>query len=187
VFENWLLVLIWMIVIAFLAVGGVRGLRRSALARQAKGPPSEPASTAQVDAQPNQTTAPQAQPFNPIALAKQLEEPYGAVSHPGDMLGSPEFEAGVARLTDPAVPLDQVVNYCVGANEQLAALGAEALARRDDSASATARVATRLHSANVWVGFFMLRFLDARADRSVIGLALPRRWMTKASRRCSAF
>ena len=171
-FENWLLVLIWMIVIAFLAVGGVRGLRRSALARQAKAPVREPASTAQVDAQPNQTTAPQAQPFNPIALAKQLEEPYGAVSHPGDLLGSPEFETGVARLSDPSVPLDQVVNYCVGANEQLAALGAEALARRDDSASATARVATRLHSANVWVGFFMLRFLEARADRPVIGLAL---------------
>ena len=170
--ENWILVLIWIIVIVFLAMGGVRGLRRRTLARQAKGTASPPSSSTQADAQPNQTATPQAQPFNPIALAKQLEEPYGAVSHPGDLLGNPEFEAGVARLTDPGVPLDQVVNYCVGANEQLAALGAEALARRDDSASATARVASRLHSVNVWVGFFMLRFLEARADRPVIGLAL---------------
>jgi ATP-dependent Clp protease ATP-binding subunit ClpC len=171
--ENWLLVLIWMIVAAFLAVGGVRGYRRNALARQAKKrPASEPANAALADAQTRQATAPQAQPLNPMALAKQLEEPYGAVSHPGDLLGNPGFEAGVARLTDAAVPLDQVVNYCVGANEQLAALGAEALARREDSAVATVRVARRLHSANVWVGFFMLRFLAARADRPVIGLVL---------------
>jgi ATP-dependent Clp protease ATP-binding subunit ClpC len=170
--ENWLLVLIWMIVIAFLAVASVRGYRRRALARQVKGPALQPASAAPPDAQASPTTLPQTQPLNPIALAKRLEEPYGAVSHPGDLLSNADFEAGVARLMDPAVPLDQLVNFCVGANEQLAALGAETLARREDSASATVRVARRLHSANVWVGFFMLRFLVARADRPVIGLAL---------------
>jgi ATP-dependent Clp protease ATP-binding subunit ClpC len=170
--ENWVLVLILVIVIAFLAAGSVRGFRRKVPARQAKGPAAQAASAAPVDTQTSQTAPPQAQPLNPIALAKRLEEPYGAVSHPGDLLNNSEFEAGIVRLADPAVPLEQVVNYCVGANEQLAALGAEALGRREDSASATLRVARRLHSANVWVGFFMLRFLEARADRAVIGLAL---------------
>src|SRR5258708_2971616 len=124
--ENWVLVLIWIIVIAFVAMGGMRGLRRKSPAHQTRGQPPQRGGAVPADGQPKQTSAPLAQPFNPIALAKQLEGPYGAVSHPVDLLGSPEFEAGVARLMNPAVPLDQVVNYCVGANEQLAALAAEA-------------------------------------------------------------
>ncbi len=170
--ENWILVSIWIIVIAFLGLGGLRGFRRKGVARKTMAPPPQPAAGAPAQAQVPPKTEQQTQPFSPIAIAKRLEEPYGAVSHPGDLLGNAEFEAGVARLADAVVPLDQLVNYCVGANEQLAALGAEALARREDSASATARVARRLHSANVWVGFFMLRFLEARADRPVIGLVL---------------
>ena len=170
--ENWLLVLFWVIVIAFVGVGGVRGFRRNAPARQPKAPPLQPGPGAPSQAQTPTATERKAEPFNPIALGKQIEEAYVAVSHPGDLLGNAEFEAGVTRLMDPGIPLDQVVNYCIGANEHLAALAAEALARREDSASAALRVASRIRSGNVWVGFFMLRFLVARADRPVIGLTL---------------
>ena len=84
--ENWVLVLIWIIVIAFVAMGGMRGLRRKSPAHQTREPAPQPAGAAPADAQPKQPSAPLAQPFNPIALAKQLEEPYGAVSHPADLL-----------------------------------------------------------------------------------------------------
>ena len=179
--ENWLITLIWVIVLAFVAVGGMRGVRRSTAARRAKTPKPRPPGAAPADARQAAASALQAEPFNPIALAKKLEEPYGAASHPGDLLVNPDFARGVAQLADAAVPLEQVVTYCVGANEQLAALGAEALARRSDSASATARVAGHLHFANVWTGFFMLRFLQAHADRPVIGrvLAQARQWWAR--------
>jgi len=179
--ENWLLVLFWVIVIAFVGVGGVRGFRRNAPARQPKTPLQQPGPGAPSQAQPPTATERPAEPLNAVALGKQIEEAYGAVSHPGDLLGNAQFEEGVARLADPAVPLDQVVNYCVGANEQLAALGAEALARRSDTAAATARVAGHLHFANVWTGFFMLRFLERNADRPVIGLVLAeaRQWWAR--------
>ena len=103
---------------------------------------------------------------------QELEEYYDSSAHPQDLLGNNEFEAGVANLAAPDVQLEQVVNYCLGANERLAALGAEALARRTDSAPAVVRVASHLHNSNVWIAFFILRFLQARADRPVIGLTL---------------
>jgi ATP-dependent Clp protease ATP-binding subunit ClpC len=179
--EDWLHVLILVIVIAFVAFGAKRGFRRKGHARQPTASSSQPAKGKAADSQPTSATAPPSQPFNPIALAKKLEEPYNSASHPGDLLTNPDFAAGVARLADAAVPLDQVVNFCVGANEQLAALGAEALARRSDSASATTRVAGHLHFANVWTGFFMLRFLEVHADRPVIGLVLAeaRQWWAR--------
>src|SRR5262249_48800661 len=67
---------------------------------------------------------------------------------------------------------------CVGANPQLAAFGAEALARRQDSAPAVERVVTHLRYANVWTVFYILRFLDARATGPMIGpvLAQTRTW-----------
>jgi hypothetical protein len=73
---------------------------------------------------------------------------------------------------DPAVPLDQLVNFCVGANEQLAALGAEALARREEQ-----RVCDRTRRAPAPLCKCLGRvlhaaFLVARADRPVISLAL---------------
>ena len=163
--ENWLIALIWVLVIAFVAAGGLRGFRRAP--RRSKPEPPAPPST-----HPPQGRRDQPEPFNALAVAKQLEEPYGSASHPADLLGNPIFQAGVTHLADRAVPLEQVVTYCIGANEQLAALGAEALARRGDSASATPRVATHFHFANVWTGFFMLRFLEAHADRPVIGTVL---------------
>ena len=171
--ENWLIFLIWIIVIAFLALGAARGLRRRTAVRLAKAPVPKADANAPATAAVN-PPAPAAEPFNPAALAKKLEEPYGAASHPVDLLGNADFQGGVARLAGSEVSLDQAVNYCVGANEQLAAVGAEALARRTDSASAAVRVAEHMHFANVWTGFFILRFLEARADRPVIGLVLAR-------------
>jgi ATP-dependent Clp protease ATP-binding subunit ClpC len=180
-FLDWPIVWIVVAVVVIMAIGKLAALRRNAPPRGGTLSSPRPAGNAPADVRPTQTAAPQAEPFNPIALAKKLEEPYGAASHPGDLLSNPDFEGGVMRLADPAVPLEQVVIYCVGANEQLAALGAEALARRGDSASATARVAGHLHFANVWTGFFMLRFLEVHADRPVIGLVLAeaRQWWAR--------
>src|SRR5215471_18162914 len=172
--ETWLIILIWLLVVALLAVGALHLFRRGPRRKKDEVPaaPGAPLSPDNGD---------QDQPFNPLAITKQLEEPYGSASHPSDLLGNPIFQAGVAHLASPAVPLEQVVTYCIGANEQLAALGAEALARRRDSSSATPRVATHFHFANVWTAFFMLRFLEAHADRPVIGtvLAEARPWWAR--------
>src|SRR4029077_6135361 len=109
-------------------------------------------------AQRTETTALQ---VNALTLSKSFEEYYDSSAHPQNLLGNNEFQAGVANLAAPDVQLEQVINYCLGANERLAALAAEALARRTDSVPAVVRVASHLHNSNVWIAFFVLRFLQA--------------------------
>ena len=172
--KDWLLVWLGVIAIAFLAVRGLRSLRRNAPPPNpaAPAPPRPAAATPASPAQTAGAPPAEAKPSSPLVLADKFREFYEACAHPEDLLGNSDFEAGVVRLCDPSIPLDQVVNYCMGANAQLAALGAEALARRADSAPAIARVVDHLRYANVWTVFFILRFLDARADRPAIGLVL---------------
>ena len=107
-------------------------------------------------------------------LADSLREFYEASSHPHDLLGHAAFEAGAARLTDPELPLEQVINYCIGANHQLASMAAEALLRRPDSTRAVERVVPYLRMANVWTMYHILRFLQERAEVPVIGSVLVR-------------
>ena len=177
--SDWLVVWIGVIIVGIVAVRGLVALRRGSPSGPPKARP--PASTDSAAGEPRAVSAPSLQlpvpaqlagsaepgtpPFSPLVLSKQLEEFYDSSAHPEDLLGNSDFEAGVARLRRPCRALDQVVNYCMGANAQLAALGAEALARRADSAPAVARAFGHLRYANVWTVFFILRFLDARTDR----------------------
>lgn len=105
-------------------------------------------------------------------LAAAMSDFYDQSAHPLDLEGNAHFRAGVARMADLAMPLDQVVNFAVGANSQLAAMAGAALAQRDDSAPATQRALGALRFARVWTVFYLLRFLVARADRPVVGAAL---------------
>jgi len=169
--SQWLLIWIGVIIVGIVAARGLRALRRhSSLASPTPPLPASTHTAVPGGAAPG--TDPTAQHVNALPLSKSLEEFYDSSAHPQDLLGNNEFQARVASLAAPDVQLEQVVNYCLGANERLAALGAEALARRTDSAPAVVRVAGHLHHSNVWIAFFILRFLLARADQSVIGLTL---------------
>jgi len=169
--SQWLLIWIGVIIVGIVTVRGLRALRRqSPLAPTT--PPLPASADTVVPAGSAQRTETTALPINALTLSKSFEEYYDSSAHPQNLLGNNEFQAGVANLAAPDVQLEQVINYCLGANERLAALAAEALARRTDSVPAVVRVASHLHNSNVWIAFFVLRFLQARADRPVIGLTL---------------
>jgi len=81
--ENWLIALIWVLVIALVVWGTLRVQRaRRRSKRKIPAPPGAPPTPGRAD---------QPEPFNPLAIAKQLEEPYGSASHPADLLGNPIF------------------------------------------------------------------------------------------------
>jgi ATP-dependent Clp protease ATP-binding subunit ClpC len=145
-------------VVFALSRSGARRVPAAALAPQAEPPPPPPAGSAQ--------------PPSLQELATRLQPFYDSTSHPQDLEANAEFQEGVARFADPRTPLEQVVNACVGANMYLAAMAAAALALRDDSAPAIARVISHLRFANVWTVYYIFRFLDARVDRPVICAAL---------------
>jgi ATP-dependent Clp protease ATP-binding subunit ClpC len=102
-------------------------------------------------------------------LADALRPLYEASSHPQDLLAMAPFQEGVRVMSDAAVPLEYVVNTCVGANHPAAAMAAEALAHRPDSAVCIGRVVPYLEHANVWTAYYILRFLQARAEKPVVG------------------
>ena len=110
-----------------------------------------------------------------------LAPAYESSSHPQDLESHPAFQRGVACLCDPAVPLEHVVNFCVGANVHLAAIAAEALARRPDGTAAVPRVLAYLVYANAWTAFYILRFLGQRAEQPVIAqvVLLARDWWAR--------
>ncbi len=103
-------------------------------------------------------------------IAEQLEPNEATkLGNPHDILGHELFEEGVSLLTEPAVPLDQVVGYALGTNWVVGIMGSEALARRADARPAVQRVLTNIGQSVQWPLFFRLRFLGVHADRPVIG------------------
>jgi ATP-dependent Clp protease ATP-binding subunit ClpC len=155
---DWLLVTLITGAILFFAGWSLRRLRADPNAH----PPAAPA--AAPDEAPRQETLQE--------LAQALAPAYEASAHPQDLESDPAFQRGVAWLSDPAVPLEHVVNYCVGANMPLAAIAAEALARRTDSAPAVPRALAYLAHANAWVSYFILRFLAQRSEAPAIAPVL---------------
>lgn len=93
---------------------------------------------------------------------------------PHDIIGTPRFEEGVDILSDPEVPLEQVVSYSLGTNWVLGIMASEALARREDSGEVVDRILANIGQAAQWPLFFRLRFLAARAEDPVIGPVLTR-------------
>jgi len=128
---------------------------------------------------PPETAAPQepAADASVEDLAEALESAYESSAHPEALTAHPAFQRGVALLRDPAVPLDQVINGCIGANNRIAAMSAAALRERGDSGAAVGAVVDYVQHANLWTLFFMLRFL-AQAREPVVARVLlqAREW-----------
>jgi ATP-dependent Clp protease ATP-binding subunit ClpC len=174
--EEWFIVWAVVVTIVFIAAVGLRSLRRNLSSQRAP-----PASNAPKPAREQIPAAPPPAATSPLSLAEKISAIYQACSHPGDLLGRPEFEHGVEMLCDPQLPLEQLINYCVGANEELAALAAEALSRRSDSEPAVARAAAFLIYADVWRGFFILRLVQKRATVPMLAIVLvqARAWWAR--------
>ncbi|MCC7547734.1 MAG: ATP-dependent Clp protease ATP-binding subunit [Burkholderiales bacterium] len=105
-------------------------------------------------------------------LASTLEPAYESSGHPEVLTQHPAFRRGVELLRDPATPLDLVIDGCIGANVQVAAMAAAALREREDSALAVPDIVDYVRHANVWTLFFILRFLALRAREPVVARVL---------------
>lgn len=99
---------------------------------------------------------------------------------PHDILRVRGFQEGVEILSDPGLPVEQVVSYCLGTNWVLGIMASEALARRPDSRPFVGRVLANIGQVAQWPLFFRLRFIAARTDEPAIGAVLTavRAWWT---------
>src|SRR4051794_2963381 len=116
--EVWI---VWAVVLAIASIAtlGLRSLRQKA----DKQPATHPSVAHGATSAPHATAAPA---INALTLARRLGPLYEACAHPSDLLGRPEFEEGVAALCDGSVPVEQLINYCLGSNEELSVLASEA-------------------------------------------------------------
>jgi len=148
------------LVAAAAAIAGIWWMRRRRQPPAAAAPPPQP-STQQL---------PQ--------LGEAMRAAYEASSHPQDLEANPEFRQGLSILSDPDIPLEQLVTWTVGANHQVAMMAACALCGRPDSASAAPRLIAYLRHSNLWTAYYILRCLAAHADRPVIApvLLAAREW-----------
>ena len=169
--QEWLIVWAAVLVIGFAAAIGLRALRRKGDAQTSLPPPAASAAN-QISAPERSAGQAPTTTANAIALAQQLAPVYEASSHPRDLLDQPEFARAVEALSDPSLALEQLINYCLGSNEELAVIAAEALVRREDAAPAVQRVVGYLIYANVWRAFFILRVLEKHAAAPVLGAVL---------------
>src|SRR5690242_10521136 len=156
--QLWLIIWAAVFIIAGVAAFGLRKLRRQAEAARIPQRPPAIQLAAPAAADPTPTA-----PANALALGQKVASLYENSAHPSDLLGQAEFEDGVRALSNSAVPLEQLTNYCVGSNEELAVVAAEALARRSDGDAGVARAAAYLIHANVWRAFFIVRLLEKHA------------------------
>ena len=144
--------------------------------RQLSRRPAQPASSAgQVATQPQQEppTPPSTDILRTLQMqAEALRPVYENSSHPQELESDPAFVAGTALLEDETVPFERVLDYCIGANQQIAVMAAGALARRDDGARAIEVLVNHLPFANVWTDFFMLRAIDRHAQQPIVGRVL---------------
>lgn len=108
----------------------------------------------------------------PQSLAQALTPAYDASAHPQELLQLPMFEQGVALLCEPAVTIDEVIDAFQGSVHALSAMGAEALARRDDGVHALPALWAYLPQAGIWTFFFMLRVLSRHAREPVVARLL---------------
>lgn len=106
------------------------------------------------------------------AIAAALDPVYERSAHPQLLESHPTFQQAVAMLADAKLPLDTVINYCIGANQPLAAAALEAMVHRADSAPAVSRIIDHLYYTNAWNAYFLLRFVRSHAQSPVIGSVL---------------
>jgi ATP-dependent Clp protease ATP-binding subunit ClpC len=148
--------------IALLAVGVVAIV---ALVRARTHTKAQPAAAHSEPAQPDE---PPPSLADLPRLGEAMRATYEASSHPHDLEAEPNFQRGVAILSDPQVSPEQVADYAVGANHHVAMMAACALWRRADSGAATPRLIAHLRHTSLWTGYYLLRCLAEHADRPVI-------------------
>jgi ATP-dependent Clp protease ATP-binding subunit ClpC len=152
-----------LLIALFVAVGVWQRWRRAAPKPQATPETGAPAPAKQADA-PMPVLLPQ--------VAEALRKPLEDSAHPRDLEANIDFQVGLELLRGPGITRSQLIGYCLGANQQIAIIAACALARREDSGPATTPLLSYLRQTNLWVAYYILRFLALRADQPVIAPVL---------------
>ena len=91
------------------------------------------------------------------------------LAHPRELEDQPQFAEAVKLLQDPAVPLDTVMQYALGANWPLACAGLAALKRRADRSQRTDQVVAHFEKLYPWPIYFALDYLLAVEPRPPVG------------------
>ena len=94
--------------------------------------------------------------------------------HPRELEDQKDFQAAVALLTDPAVPLDTVMQYATGANWALSCAGLEAVAARPDRDRAASDIVAAFGQLAPWAMHFAFKCLLAADPRPPVGAAAAR-------------
>jgi ATP-dependent Clp protease ATP-binding subunit ClpC len=93
-------------------------------------------------------------------------------AHPRELEGQKEFVEAVKLLADPAVPLDTVMQYALGANWPLACVGFAALLLRSDRHERTDDVVACFERVYPWPFYFALKVIEAAEPRPAVGAPL---------------
>jgi ATP-dependent Clp protease ATP-binding subunit ClpC len=107
-------------------------------------------------------------------LCQRLEGPFEALAQPLDALQLPDFKTALDLMRDPGMSSAELAAYVTGGNWVASCIAAEALAQREDGAQFAPKVVDQLAHFYAWPMAFVLRFLDARYDGPVPGVAIVR-------------
>ncbi|MCW5621158.1 MAG: AAA family ATPase, partial [Burkholderiales bacterium] len=181
---EFLVVAVVVGVILFLAARGLQKMGRSERARNTDppAPPEPPTKAAPLIEETNDSDALSPAP-SIQELAATLAPIYDSSADPEALADDPVFQHAVALLSDPAVPLQRVVNTCLGANPAMATAAAAALRERADIGTAVQVIVDYVKHANVWMLFFLLRFLATRPHEPVVARVLlqARDWWPRSA------
>jgi len=90
-------------------------------------------------------------------------------AHPRELEDNREFGEAVALLQNPAVPLETVKQYALGANWPLACVGLAALDRRGDRGELAEEVLAHFEKIYPWPIYFALQYLLHLEQRPAVG------------------
>ena len=117
------------------------------------------AAAAQASADATATAAPDSLSARLHALESVFSPLASNYAHPRELEEQPQFAEAVALLQDPAVPLDSVMQYVLGANWPLACAALSALKGRADRSQRADEVVAHFEKLYPWPIYFALQFL----------------------------
>lgn len=167
-------------VVAGLLLAARLGWKPSGLDWFAKKAPPTPAA-----APPPAQSEPQAGAAAAASLSTrlhELESVYAPLAsnyaHPRELEDQAQFAEAVKLLADPAVPLDTVMQYALGANWPLACAGLAALAQRADRNERVDDIVPHFEKLYPWPIHFALQCLLAADPRPPVGapIAAAKDW-----------
>jgi len=91
------------------------------------------------------------------------------LAHPRELEDQPQFAEAVGVLQDPAVPIETVMQYALGANWPLACAALAALKRRADRSERSGEVVAHFEKLYPWPIHFALEYLLAVEPRPPVG------------------